>query len=144
MTAKPLIFAVNPAARNFYLPKNSRNYQAPPRPVATASTNKSPLSQTPTISLFEIISRKNRESILPEIAAEFGRQYLSFKGILSGDVTTAFPITDELRNQFKAIVSKAYGKEVVLKENVNKEIIYSITVYGEKTKVACCSGNGCC
>ena len=28
--------------------------------------------------------------------------------------------------------------------NVNKEIIYSITVYGEKTKVACCSGNGCC
>ncbi len=76
-----------------------------------------------TIALFEIISRKNRETYLPQIAKEFGLQYRTMKSILSGTVTTSFPINDELRSQFKGIVSQAYGKEVVLEEMVNKEII---------------------
>jgi len=78
---------------------------------------------TLTLSLFEIISRKKREDYLPEISVEFGLQYLMMKGILSGEVITAFPINDELRNQFKAMASKAYGKEVALKEKTNSEII---------------------
>ena len=45
------------------------------------------------------------------------------KSILSGTVTTSFPINDELRDQFKGIVSKAYGKEIELAEKVDKEII---------------------
>jgi F-type H+-transporting ATPase subunit delta len=76
-----------------------------------------------TLSLFEIISRKNREEYLPGIAKEFGVQYREMKSILSGTVTTSFPINDDLRNQFKAIVTKAYGKEVELAEKVDKEII---------------------
>jgi F-type H+-transporting ATPase subunit delta len=76
-----------------------------------------------TISLFEIISRKNREDYLFEIAKEFGTQYKEMKGVLSGIVTTPFPINDDLRTQFKGIVSKAYGKEVELKEKVDKDII---------------------
>jgi F-type H+-transporting ATPase subunit delta len=76
-----------------------------------------------TLSLFEIISRKNRENYLPEIAKEFAAQYREMKGILAGTVTTPFPINDELRTQFKGIVSKAYGKDVELEEKVNKDII---------------------
>ncbi|HVD96684.1 MAG TPA: ATP synthase F1 subunit delta [Cytophagaceae bacterium] len=76
-----------------------------------------------TFSLFEIISRKNREGELPAIAKEFSAQYREMKGILSGEVTTPFPITDDLRSQFKGIISQAYGKEVELKEKVNKDII---------------------
>jgi F-type H+-transporting ATPase subunit delta len=76
-----------------------------------------------TLSLFEIIVRKNRESHLPQIAKEFKKQYLELKGILSGEVTTPFPISDDLRNQFKGIISKSYGKEVELTEKVNKDII---------------------
>lgn len=76
-----------------------------------------------TISFFEIIVRKNREALLPQIAKEFNAQYLELKGVLSGEVVTPFPISDELRNQFKGIVSNAYGKDVVLKEKVDKDII---------------------
>ncbi len=76
-----------------------------------------------TISLFEIISRKNREEYLVEIAVEFGKQYREMRNILSGTVTTSFPINDDLRSQFKGIVSSAYGKEVELTEKVDKEII---------------------
>ncbi len=75
------------------------------------------------MSLFEIIVRKNREGHLPQIAKEFKAQYLELKGILSGEVTTPFAISDELRTQFKGIVSKAYGKDVELKEKVDKDII---------------------
>ncbi len=76
-----------------------------------------------TISLFEIISRKNREGYLYEISKEFAAQYREMKGILSGTVTTPFQISDDLRNQFKAIVSKAYGKDIELQEKVDKDII---------------------
>lgn len=76
-----------------------------------------------TISLFEIISRKNREEYLVEIAVEFGKQYREMRNILSGTVTTSFPINDDLRSQFKGIVLSAYGKEVELTEKVDKEII---------------------
>ncbi len=76
-----------------------------------------------TISLFEIISRKNREEYLPEIAKECANQYREMRSILSGVVTTSFPINDELRTQFKGIVTKAYGKEVELTEQVDKDII---------------------
>ena len=76
-----------------------------------------------TFSLFEIIARKNRAGYLPEIAKAFAAQYREMKGILSGTVTTPFAINDELRNQFKGIVSNAYGKEVELEEKINKDII---------------------
>ena len=58
-----------------------------------------------------------------EIAKEFATQYREMKGILSGSVTTPFQINDDLRNQFKAIVSKAYGKDIELQEKVDKNII---------------------
>ena len=76
-----------------------------------------------TISVFEIISRKNREGYLADVAESFQAQYREMKGILSGTVTTPFAINDDLRNQFKGIVSKAYGKDIELKEKVDKNII---------------------
>jgi F-type H+-transporting ATPase subunit delta len=76
-----------------------------------------------TFSLFEIIAKKNRAEYLHEIAVSFAGQYRELKGILSGEVVTPFAINDELRGQFKSLVSKAYGKEVELKEKVDKDII---------------------
>jgi len=76
-----------------------------------------------TISFFEIIARKSRMEYLPEIAKEFAVQYRIMKGILSGEIITAFPIADDLKSQFKGLVTKAYGKEVELREVVKKDII---------------------
>ncbi len=74
-----------------------------------------------TISIFEIVTRKNREEYLPDIAYEFKAQYRELNGIIAAEVTTTFPLTDELRKQFNGLVSK--GKPVELKELVDKDII---------------------
>jgi F-type H+-transporting ATPase subunit delta len=76
-----------------------------------------------TIALFEIITRKHREAFLPEIARSYKQQYKEMKGILSAEVTTTFPLTSELRAEFKKIISTAYGKESELTEKVDKSII---------------------
>lgn len=76
-----------------------------------------------TISIFEIISRKNRESFLPGIATEFHHQYNIFKKVEEARVTTTFPLTDDIRLQFKQIVKQITGKSVELKEEVNPELI---------------------
>lgn len=76
-----------------------------------------------TLAFFEIISRKNRESVLPAIAREFHFQYNTFKGIVIAKVTTTIPLDNKLRNEFKAIVRKMVGKEVELKEGIDKDLI---------------------
>ncbi len=76
-----------------------------------------------TISIFEIISRKNRESFLAGIADEFHSQYNVNKRIEEAKVTTTFPITPELRAQFRQIVERISGKSVELTEVVDEDII---------------------
>ncbi|MCU0429618.1 MAG: ATP synthase F1 subunit delta [Cytophagaceae bacterium] len=76
-----------------------------------------------TISLFEILGRKGRENYLPEIATSFKSQYQQLKGIVVAEVTTTFPLSDDLRSSFKNIVSEGLGKQVDLKEKVDANLI---------------------
>jgi F-type H+-transporting ATPase subunit delta len=76
-----------------------------------------------TFSIFEIITRKNREAILPAIAKAFHQQYNVFKNIEEAKVVTTFPLTEELRKEFELIVWKYTGKKVDLKEEVNESLI---------------------
>ena len=57
-----------------------------------------------TLSVFDIIARKNRESLLEDIAKEFVRQYNTKMGLINAVVTTTFPIDDKMRSSFKKIV----------------------------------------
>ncbi|WP_420154800.1 ATP synthase F1 subunit delta [Siphonobacter sp.] len=76
-----------------------------------------------TFSIFEIITKKNRESILPAVAREFNRQYQELKGIQVAHITTASPLTDVQRTQFKAVVSQQTGKSIELSETVDPNLI---------------------
>ena len=76
-----------------------------------------------TLSIFEIITNKNRESILPALATEYLRQYDILKNNLTAEVTTVSELSDSQRVEFKNLVAKATGKNVSLKENVNEELI---------------------
>jgi len=76
-----------------------------------------------TLAVFDIITRKNRENLLPEIAHEFVAQYNVKMGLLNSTVTTTFPIDDKMRKSFKKIVKDVTGMEAILAEEVNKEII---------------------
>ncbi len=76
-----------------------------------------------TLAVFDIITRKNRENLLPEIAEEFLAQYNVKMGLLHSTVTTTFPIDDKLRKEFKKIVKEVTGSEAILREEINEEII---------------------
>ena len=86
-----------------------------------------------TMKFFEIISRKNRETILPTVAEEFHRQYNAYKGIVKATVVTAFPLDSELRARFTKLVKEVFDKEVELVVKVDESMIggYILTV-GDK------------
>ncbi len=74
-------------------------------------------------SIFEIITRKNREAILDEVAEEFIKQYNTYKGIQKATITTTIPLNAALSAQFNKIVADATGKTVELEEKVDESLI---------------------
>lgn len=77
-----------------------------------------------TMSILDILTRKNREPLLPAIAREFHDAYNIYKGIGKANITTAVPLDAQLRTEFEKIVKQISGKDKVeLKEAVDKEMI---------------------
>jgi F-type H+-transporting ATPase subunit delta len=77
-----------------------------------------------TMSIFDILTRKNREALLADIAREFHNVYNEYKGIGKAVVTTAAPLDQKLRTDFENMV-KHYSdkKQVELIEKVDKDLI---------------------
>ena len=77
-----------------------------------------------TMSIFDILTRKNREPLLPAIAKEFHTAYNIHKGIGKATITTAVPLDAALRGEFENITKKLTEKEKVeLVESVDKDMI---------------------
>jgi F-type H+-transporting ATPase subunit delta len=67
---------------------------------------------------------KGRESYLPEISAAFIEQYNKLKGIHTVTLTTAVPVTEEVKKQIIGQVQKQTNKNNIdLKTTVDEEII---------------------
>ena len=78
-----------------------------------------------TSSFFEIITKKSRESALPEICSAFMDQYKKHKGITTATVTTASAIDDNQLETIKAEMQRlglADGTVEIIKK-VDPEII---------------------
>lgn len=77
-----------------------------------------------SMSFLNIITKKNRESIMDAIADEYIRLYDEMKGVERATIITTMPLTDELREQFKAMVTKTVGgKTVELEEKIDPKLI---------------------
>src|SRR6184192_2003895 len=59
-----------------------------------------------TMSIMDILTRKNREPLLPSIANEFAVAYNEYKGIERATVTTTFAIDAKLKADIEAMVKK--------------------------------------
>lgn len=80
---------------------------------------------TPLMDTFiELLTRKTRESNLPEILAAFVTQYKEYKNIHTVSLTTAVPVSDSVRQSIIQQVKKASGFDnIVLEEKVDDSII---------------------
>ena len=76
-----------------------------------------------SIAAFDLITKKNRESILAEISTEFQVQYNAFKGLQVADITTTINLDDELRNKFNSLVEEISGKKANLNEIIDDDIV---------------------
>ena len=77
-----------------------------------------------TLAIFDIITRKNRESILLEIAKQFDIQYNIYNGIERASVTTAVALDKDLKKQLEEVVAKiSKHDKVELVEKIDKDII---------------------
>jgi len=77
-----------------------------------------------TMAIFDILTRKNREPLLPAIAKEFHGAYNTHKGIGKATIISAVPLDAELRTEFENMVKKLSEKDKVeLIEKVDKDMI---------------------
>ena len=77
-----------------------------------------------TTSFLNIITRKNREMLLPEITKKFHLQYNVINEISMANVATVFALDDTLRDEFKHLIGKFTGQGAVeLEEEINEELI---------------------
>ena len=78
---------------------------------------------TLTKSFISIITNKKREALLEEIAQRFLLVYKQHKGIESALITTANPLSSDLRPAVQAFVEKHAGGQVELTEKVDEKLI---------------------
>ena len=76
-----------------------------------------------TLDAFDVITRKNRENVLPQIAQVFLEKYNIKKGIQEVTLTTATPLNDELRKEFSDLIKKISNKESLINEKVDPDLI---------------------
>lgn len=77
-----------------------------------------------TMAFIDILTKKNREPLLAEIAKEFHNAYNAYKGIGKASVTTTVPMDAKTRAEFETIVKKLSNrKQVELEEKVDKDLI---------------------
>ncbi|KAA9331475.1 ATP synthase F1 subunit delta [Hymenobacter busanensis] len=82
-----------------------------------------------TMKFFTIITQKNRETALEFIASEFQTQFNVLRNIQTADVTTATPLTPELREQVQRLVQEQTGGGTVeLREHVDASLIGGIVL----------------
>jgi F-type H+-transporting ATPase subunit delta len=76
-----------------------------------------------TLRFFTIITQKNRENALEFIGPEFLSQYNALRGIQTASVTTATPLSPELRAHVERLVTDQTGGQVLLQEQIDPSLI---------------------
>jgi len=76
-----------------------------------------------TLTFLSIITRKKRESFIPDISLAFIELYKDYKGILPTYVKTASPLSDQIRNEVIDVMRKFTGKEIELMGEIREELI---------------------
>ena len=76
-----------------------------------------------TLLFTKLLTLKTRESNLPEIITAFLDQYNSLKNIQTVKLTTAMPVSDEVKNSIIEKVKKSTNSAIELETAVKEELI---------------------
>jgi len=77
-----------------------------------------------TMSILDILTRKNREALLPAISVGFHAAYNAYKGVEKATVKTAVPLDSKLKGEIEQIVKNLSSKkQVELVEIIDADLI---------------------
>ena len=77
-----------------------------------------------TTAFNALVMSKEREALLPEVAAAFVEQYKAYKGIQTVKLTTAIPISEELKQMLlNKVKTDRQAREIDLETEVREELI---------------------
>lgn len=76
-----------------------------------------------TLLAFNLITKKNRENILAEIALEFLAQYNILKGYQDAEIKTTITLDKDLKKRFNDMVEEVTGKKANLNEIVDEDLV---------------------
>ena len=76
-----------------------------------------------TYSIFEIIVKKNRESIIFEVGKSFLSLYNKAKGLIEATVTSTIKLDDKTKKEFEKLVKSVTGQDAILTEVVDPSVI---------------------
>lgn len=74
-------------------------------------------------SFLLLLAENNRLLLLPEIAELYEQLRAEAEQMLSADVITARPLTDEQKSKIAAALKKRLGKEITLSESVDESLL---------------------
>ncbi|WP_340064222.1 ATP synthase F1 subunit delta [Ascidiimonas aurantiaca] len=98
-------------------------------PVIKSEVKKSALKEVfaeadaATIRLIDVLIDNKRVALLYEVAGKYITLHNEHKGVQSAVVTTAVPLTDDLKNKVLGKVKELTGKEVNLESKIDESII---------------------
>lgn len=76
-----------------------------------------------TTNLIDTLIINKRVSILPDVASSYVKLYEAYKGNEIATVTTAIPLTDDLRAKVLAKVKELTGKDAAIENIVDEDIL---------------------
>ena len=77
-----------------------------------------------TLAIIDIVTRKNREALLPAIAKEFHNAYNNFKGIQKATITSTIALDEEIRKESVELVKGLSGRKTIeLEEKTDDNLI---------------------
>ncbi len=81
-----------------------------------------------TLSFIELVTRKNREEVLIEVANEFSALYFEHKNIAKATVISAIELPEASVSAIKSKLEAFTGKGIVIETAVDKSIIGGVVV----------------
>jgi len=76
-----------------------------------------------TSKFFQVVTSKNRENLLPEVAKEFVRQYNETMGYQEAVVTTTIALDAITKKAFEKIVADVSGKKPMIVEKIDASLV---------------------
>lgn len=76
-----------------------------------------------SLSFFDIMIRKGRETLLYDTAQQFTEQYNTYKGIVKASVTSASALTEEQLDKIGAIIKQITPGDVRLENKIDASLV---------------------